>query len=191
MDIETARIRAFATPADFGEWLARCHAQEQEVWLRIYKKSSLIPSVTWAEAIQEALAWGWIDGIKKANNDASWFQRFTPRKPRSKWSRINQDHVERLMADGRMREPGLREVAAAKADGRWDSAYAGSAKMEFPDAFLRAVNANATAAATFATLSRGRLYAGYHRLQTVKKDATRQKLMTEFIEMLSRGAWPF
>jgi uncharacterized protein YdeI (YjbR/CyaY-like superfamily) len=102
MDIDTARIHAFVTPAEFGDWLARYHAQENEIWLRIYKKASLIPSVTWAEAILEALAWGWIDGIKKANDETSWFQRFTHRTPKSKWSKVNRDHAERLVVDGRI-----------------------------------------------------------------------------------------
>jgi uncharacterized protein YdeI (YjbR/CyaY-like superfamily) len=140
--------------------------------------------------VVEALAWGWIDGIKKANDDASWFQRFTQRQPRSKWSRINRGHAERLMAEDRMQEPGLRQVTAAKADGRWDAAYAGSADMVFPEAFLRGIEADATANATFDSLSRARRYAVFHRLQTAKREVTRQKLMAQLTGMLSRGTWP-
>jgi uncharacterized protein YdeI (YjbR/CyaY-like superfamily) len=187
MDVDAARALAFATPSEFEAWLARHHARETEIWLKLYKKSSGIPSMTWAEAVVEALAWGWIDGIKKSNDEVSWFQRFTPRKAKSGWSKINRDHAERLITEGRMREPGLKTVLAAKADGRWDAAYAGRGGIEFPDAFLAAIAENATAKATFDTLNRSQLYSMYYRLHTVKKEETRRNLMMKMIEMLSRG----
>jgi uncharacterized protein YdeI (YjbR/CyaY-like superfamily) len=190
MDIDAAHIGEFATAAGFGAWLADHHDRDREVWLKLQRKTAGAASFTWGEAVVEALAWGWIDGIKKGNDDASWFQRFTPRQPRSKWSRINRGHAERLMAEDRMQEPGLRQVMAAKADGRWDAAYAGSAGMVFPETFLRGIEADATAKATFDSLSRARRYAVFHRLQTSKREATRQKLIAQLMELLSRGAWP-
>jgi uncharacterized protein YdeI (YjbR/CyaY-like superfamily) len=187
MNIKATHIHAFATPAAFGNWLAKNHAQTSEIWLKIQKTSSGVTSVTWAEAVVEALAWGWIDGIKKANDKNSWFQRFTPRKPTSKWSRRNRDHAEKLIADGRMQAAGLKAVNAARSDGRWESAYAGSREMEFPKALLKAVAMNATAKKTFDGLSRAHFYSIYLRLQNAKKEETRKKFMKKVIEKLSRG----
>jgi uncharacterized protein YdeI (YjbR/CyaY-like superfamily) len=187
MNINAARIHAFSAPDDFGNWLAQHHAQSSEVWLKIQKKSSGITSVTWAEAVVEALAWGWIDGIKKANDENSWFQRFTPRKQKSKWSRKNRDHAEKLIAQGRMQTAGLQTVTAAKSDGRWDFAYKGSSEMEFPKTFLKAIGRNATAKKTFNGLKRAQLYPIFLRLQAAKKEETRQNLMKKIIENLSHG----
>jgi uncharacterized protein YdeI (YjbR/CyaY-like superfamily) len=187
MDVDPARVRAFAAPADFSNWLATHHAVETELWLRLYKKTSGTTSISWAEAVVEALAWGWIDGLKKSCDDVSWYQRFTPRKGKSVWSKINCDHVERLIAEGRMQPAGLVTVDAAKADGRWDAAYSGSAAMEFPEPFLAAISSDATAQATFDGLKRAQRYTMYHRLQTVKKDETRRILIQRMIEALSRG----
>lgn len=190
MDVDPDRAQAFATRADFGCWLAAHHAQESEIWVRIHKTASGIASITWGDAVVEALAWGWIDGIKKANNATSWFQRFTPRTRRSRWSQINRSHAERLIVDGRMEDAGLQAVLAAKADGHWDAAYAGSAKMVFPDAFLRAIGANAIAKATFDSLGRADLYPLFYRLETAKKEATRQAIITTMIDKLARGELP-
>jgi uncharacterized protein YdeI (YjbR/CyaY-like superfamily) len=187
MNIKPAHIQAFATPDEFGNWLAQYHAQSCEIWLNIQKTSSSVTSVTWSEAVVEALAWGWIDGIKKANNESSWFQRFTPRKPSSKWSRRNRDHAKKLIADGRMRPAGLKAVNAARSDGRWDSAYAGSSDMELPKALLKTVARNATAKKTFDGLSRAQFYSIYLRLQNAKKEETRKKFMKELIAKLSHG----
>jgi uncharacterized protein YdeI (YjbR/CyaY-like superfamily) len=187
MEVDTTRVRAFATPDGFGEWLAGHHASETELWLRLYKKQSGIPSLNWAEAVVEALAWGWIDGIKKTCDDVSWYQRFTPRKGRSIWSQINRNHCERLIAEGRMQPSGLVHIEAAKADGRWDAAYRASSTMEFPEAFLAMIAADATAQATFDGLKRAQRYSMYHRLTTVKRDATREALMTKMLTALSKG----
>jgi uncharacterized protein YdeI (YjbR/CyaY-like superfamily) len=187
MHIDPTRIQSFPTAADFHTWLSLHHADQLELWLKLYKKSSGVPSITWTEAVVEALAWGWIDGIKKANDAHSWFQRFTPRKPRSSWSKINCDHAERLIAEGRMQEPGLKAVLAAKADGRWEAAYAGSAGMEFPPAFLAAIEENPVAKETFTSLKRAQLYTMYHRLHTAKKEETRQRLMEKMLFSLARG----
>ncbi|MDO9414723.1 YdeI/OmpD-associated family protein [Pararhizobium sp.] len=187
MDVDLTRVHAFATPTEFCAWLAGHHGDEREIWLKLYKKSSRIASITWAEAVVEALAWGWIDGIAKSNDEVSWFQRFTPRKPKSGWSKINRQHVERLIAEGRMQAPGLDAVAAAKADGRWEAAYAGSATMAFSETFLAAVAEDAAAKKTFDSLTRRQLFSFYHRLQTAKREETRQKLTVKMIGMLSRG----
>jgi uncharacterized protein YdeI (YjbR/CyaY-like superfamily) len=187
MDVDPARVRAFATPADFHDWLAANHAVETELWLRMYKKTSGTISVTWAEAVVEALAWGWIDGIKKSCDAVSWYQRFTPRKGKSIWSQINRDHVERLINEGRMQPPGLKTVEAAKADGRWDAAYAGSATMELPPEFLAMIAADPKAQAAFDGLSRAARYTRYHRLQTAKTDKTRQTLMAKMMAELAGG----
>jgi uncharacterized protein YdeI (YjbR/CyaY-like superfamily) len=187
MEIDPSRIQAFATPAEFGNWLARHHAQESHIWLKMYKKSSGTISITWDEAVLEALAWGWIDGIKKSNDAASWFQRVSPRKPKSTWSKKNRDHAEKLIAHGRMQPAGMQAVNAAKSDGRWDAAYAGSSGMEFPKAFLMAIASNATAQKTLANLNRAQLYAIYCRIQIAKKEETRQSFIVKVAKMLSRG----
>ncbi|MBP2161307.1 MULTISPECIES: YdeI/OmpD-associated family protein [Asticcacaulis] len=190
MEVDPARVRAFATPAGFSAWLSDNHASQTELWLQLYKKASGVPSLTWAEAVVEALAWGWIDGIKKSNDDASWYQRFTPRKGKSIWSKINCDHVDRLIREGRMQPSGLVHVEAAKADGRWDAAYQASSAMEFPAAFLDRIKADATTQATFDGLKKAQRYSMYHRLTTAKREATREALMTKMLEALSRGeAW--
>ena len=187
MDVDPARVRAFAAPGDFSNWLAAHHAVETELWLKLYKKTSGTTSISWAEAVVEALAWGWIDGLKKSCDQTSWYQRFTPRKSKSVWSKINCDHVERLIAEGRMQPAGQVTVDAAKADGRWDAAYSGSATMEFPEPLLTAIASDATAQATFDGLKRAQRYTMYHRLQTLKKDETRRILIERMIEALSRG----
>ncbi len=118
------QLRSFNEPSAFETRLAKHHARERELWLKIYKKGSGLPTVTYAEALDVAPCWGWIDGLKKSFDENSFLQRFTPRKPKSVWSQSNRRHVARLIAGGRMTEHGQRHVDAAKADGRWDSAYA-------------------------------------------------------------------
>jgi uncharacterized protein YdeI (YjbR/CyaY-like superfamily) len=187
INTEPAHTHAFARPADFGNWLAENHMKENEIWLKIQKKSSGLASVNWAEAVVEALAWGWIDGIKKANDGNSWLQRFTPRRPKSRWSMRNRDHAEKLIANGRMQPAGMQAVTAARSDGRWDSAYAGSSGMEFPKTFTAAIARSAAAKKTFDGLNRAQLYQIYLRLKTAKQEETRQKFMKKVIEMLSWG----
>lgn len=187
MDVDEAKTHAFETAKDFGRWLSQHHADEGVLWLKVYKKGSGIASVNWEEAVIEALAWGWIDGLKKSNDETSWFQRFTPRKPKSGWSKKNRTHVENLIADGRMQVPGLQAVNDAKADGRWDEAYAGSAGMEIPEDFLNAISKNAKAKRTFDGLNRANLFAIYGRLHSAKKEETRQNRMKQIIGLLERG----
>jgi len=185
---DAARIRAFATPAEWNAWLAAHHDREPELWLRLYKKASGIPSIDWEEAVVEALCWGWIDGIRKSGDDASYLQRFTPRRRGSVWSQKNRSHVERLLAEGRMQPAGLAQVAEAKADGRWDAAYEGSATMQVPADFLAALKAAPpTAQETFAGLNRQNLYSIAYRLNTAKRPETRAKRIGDFIAMLARG----
>ncbi len=155
--------------------------------LRIYKKDSGIASITYAEALDQALCFGWIDGQKLPCDDESWLQKFTPRRPRSGWSRRNTEHVERLMQAGRMNPAGMREVEAAKTDGRWASAYDSPAKAGMPAAFLTELARNAQAKKFFSTLSKANLYAIAYRLQTAKRPETKARRVRLIIDMLARG----
>lgn len=178
---------SFATPEEMGSWLSTHHADRKELWVRLFKIKSGVPSVTWEQAVIEALAWGWVDGVKKSLDAQSWLQRFTPRRARSKWSKKNRGHAEKLIADGRMQPSGLAQVEAARADGRWDEAYAGQSGFEIPADFLSELEKNAAAKAHFETLSRQNLFAIYYRLHTVKRAETRRRNIENFIAMLARG----
>lgn len=181
------KTRAFRTPEDFRRWLAANHSTETELWLRIYRKASARKSIDWEGAVIEALCWGWIDGIKKSFDASSWLQRFTPRRPGSVWSKRNREHVERLIAENRMEEPGLVHVRRAKADGRWEAAYAPASEMAVPDDFLAAVAAIPEAKRFFGTLNRANLYAIAWRLGTARKPETRQRRFDRLLEMLRNG----
>ena len=137
----------FATPAEWRGWLAAHHATEREAILRLYRKDSGIASITWEQAVIEALAYGWIDGVKRAGGAEHWLQRFSPRKPGAVWSQKNRGHVEMLIAEGRMTPAGQVHVTAAQADGRWDNAYSGGKNAEVPGDFLAALAENAQARA--------------------------------------------
>lgn len=175
----------FATPQDWRNWLETNHATAPELTLKLYKKASGIPSITWEEAVIEALAFGWIDGVKRPGDDQHWLQRFTPRRPRSGWSQKNRTHVERLIAEGRMALAGLKQVDAAKADGRWDAAYAGGKDAQVPQDFLDALTPEA--ARTYATLNAQNRFAITYRLTTAKRPETRAKRLADFVAMLERG----
>jgi uncharacterized protein YdeI (YjbR/CyaY-like superfamily) len=178
---------AFATPADWAAWLADHHASTDEVWVKIYKKSSGVPSIDWGQAVVEALAWGWIDGVKKSVSETEWGQRFTPRKAGSAWSQTNRAHAERLIAAGRMRPAGMAHVTVAQANGRWASAYAGTAK-DMPEDFLQALAEGPQAARDeYEGLNARNRYAIYYRLTTAKLPQTRAKRIVEYIAMLARG----
>ncbi len=185
MDVDFSKVQAFPNAAAFDAWLVSNHSQSSEVWVRLFKKGSGTVSMSWSEAVVAALAWGWIDGIKKSHDEASWLQRFTPRQAKSGWSKINCAHAEKLIIEGKMRDPGLQAVLAAKSDGRWDAAYASGATMQFPEAFLSMLAENAAAKSVFDKLSRGRLFSIYHRIQTARREETRQRIMTDFIRMLA------
>lgn len=161
------RIKAFKSEAAFERWMRANHARETEVWVRLYKKGSGIPTVTNAQALDVALCWGWIDGIRKALDANSFLQRYSPRRPRSMWSQINRGHVARLTAAGRMRPPGQQQIDAAKADGRWDAAYApirAATKATIPKDLRAAIDANPRARKTFQTLGRVNLRSRKERL---------------------------
>ena len=175
---------AFPDPAAWEKWLAAEHAGASGLWLKLAKKGCPHTTVSYAEALDIALCFGWIDGQKRPLDDDYWLQRFTPRKPRGKWSKINRGKAEALIAAGRMRPTGLREVEAAKADGRWDAAYEGQSTATVPDDLRQALDADADAAAFFATLDRGNRYAILYRIQEAKKPETRAARIAKFVAML-------
>lgn len=177
----------FATSAAFETWLRDNHDRASEVWIRIFKKASGQPTITPVEAIDVALCWGWIDAIRKSWDEVSFVQRYTPRQPKSIWSQVNRDNVERLIAEGRMTEHGLRQVEAAKADGRWAAAYAAGSKMEVPQDLLAAIAANPAAQATFDTLNKTNKFALAFRLGNLKTATGRSKKIATFVDMLARG----
>ena len=180
----------FRTRRAFETWLRRNHARETEIWLRIYKKDSGVPTVTTAEALDVVLCWGWIDGIRKAFDAQSFLQRYTPRRPRSVWSQINREHVARLTAEGRMTPHGQRQVDAAKADGRWDAAYAPmrSATIDTIPADLRAaIEARPKARRVLRTLGRQNLFALAFRTNNMKTPAGRARKIAALVAMLERG----
>jgi uncharacterized protein YdeI (YjbR/CyaY-like superfamily) len=184
------KIKSFKTEAAFESWLSAYHDRETEIWLKVHKKDSGLASVTCAQALDVALCWGWIDGIRKAFDERSFLQRYTPRQARSIWSQINRDNVTRLTAAGRMTPHGQRQIDAAKADGRWDAAYAPirSATAATVPADLRAaIEANRRARKTFLTLSRQNLFALAFRTNNMKTPAGRARKIAALVAMLARG----
>jgi uncharacterized protein YdeI (YjbR/CyaY-like superfamily) len=184
---DPARIHAFKTAKAFESWMRKHHDKEPEVYLRVYKVSSGVPSITIKEALDVVLCWGWIDGLRKSHDAESYLQRYTPRTKKSPWSQINRDHVMRLIDAGRMTAHGQREIDAAKADGRWDAAYAGGAKMEMPADLVAAITRSPKAHALYQKLGRTNLYALAFRLGQLKTEAGRARRITAFVEMLERG----
>jgi uncharacterized protein YdeI (YjbR/CyaY-like superfamily) len=184
------KIRSFRTEAAFEKWLRSNHARETEVWLRIYKKDSGVPTVTIAQALDVALCWGWIDGIRKSFDDESFLQRYTPRRPKSLWSQVNRDHIARLTAAGRMTPHGQRQVDAAKADGRWAAAYApirSLTKDSIPADLRAAIEASPRARRMFQTLGRMNTFALVFRTNNMKTPAGRARKIAELVAMLERG----
>jgi uncharacterized protein YdeI (YjbR/CyaY-like superfamily) len=180
-------ILSFPSAAEFRRWLQANHRSCDGIWLRIYKKDSGVATVTYAEALDEALCFGWIDGQKQKHDERSWRQKFTPRRAKSGWSKINTGHAERLIAAGRMRPAGQAEIDAAKQDGRWQAAYDSQGKATFPEDFLKAVAKNKKMQAFFVSLSSSNRYAIAYRLQTAKRPETREKRMKMILEMLKKG----
>jgi uncharacterized protein YdeI (YjbR/CyaY-like superfamily) len=180
-------ILLFASKAELETWLKENHVDGEGLWLKIAKKGSGVESVNYAEALELALCFGWIDSQKRGLDDAFFLQRFTPRRPRGKWSQINRAKAEELIAVGAMRPAGLAEVEAAKADGRWDAAYAGQRAATVPDDLQRELDRNEDAGEFFATLDSANRYAILYRLQEAKKPETREKRLRKFIAMLERG----
>jgi uncharacterized protein YdeI (YjbR/CyaY-like superfamily) len=179
--------RAFATAQAWEAWLAKHHAASTGLWLRLYKKSSGRATVTYAEALDGALCYGWIDAQLKPLDAESWLRRFTPRRPRSAWSKINILHAERLIQAKRMKPAGLARIQEAQADGRWQRAYDPPRAMVVPDDFLKALGKDQKAKAFFATLNRANLYAIAYRLQTAKKPETRRRRMETILAMMAGG----
>ncbi len=184
---DNADVVSYKTAADFRRWLAANHALSDGIWLHIYKKGSGLPGVTYAEALDQAICFGWIDGQKKPMDDQSWLQRFTPRRAKSGWSKINTQHAERLIRSGEMAAAGLKEIEAAKADGRWKAAYDSFGQAKAPDDFLKELARNKKAQAFFETLNKTNLYSITYRLQTAKKPETRERRLRAIIAMLERG----
>ena len=184
------KIKTFRTEAAFEAWLAANHATQTELWLKIHKKASGLPTITYAQALDVALCWGWIDGLKKTFDASSFLQRFTPRTARSIWSQINRDHVARLIAAGRMTAHGQRCVDAAKADGRWDAAYAplrSASRASMPTDLRAAIEASPRACQTFQTLGRQNLFALAFRTNNMKTAEGRAKKIAALVAMLERG----
>lgn len=183
-------IRSFRDAAAFEKWLSKNHDRETELWLKMHKKASGLPSVNYVEALDVALCWGWIDGLKKSFDEKSFLQRFTPRKKKSLWSQVNQGKVAALVKARRMTPHGQMHIDAAKADGRWAAAYAPirSASAEtVPADLVKAIAANARAKKKFATLGRMNLFALTFRTNNMKTPAGRAKKIADLVEMLARG----
>jgi uncharacterized protein YdeI (YjbR/CyaY-like superfamily) len=179
--------RRFRTRRAWEAWLEKHHANSDGVWLQLAKAGAAGGGLTYAEALEAALCFGWIDGQKKGLDDQAWLQRFTPRRARSLWSKINRAKAEALIANGRMRPAGLREVERARADGRWEEAYDGARTSAVPEDLQAALGANAPAAAAFAALDAANRYAVLWRVQTALRPATRAKRIATLIAMLARG----
>jgi uncharacterized protein YdeI (YjbR/CyaY-like superfamily) len=180
-------ILLFAGPAELESWLEENHAGHDGVWLKIAKKGAPEPSVTYAEALDLALCFGWIDSQKRGLDDSHFLQRFTPRRPRGRWSKINREKAEALIAARRMRPAGLAEVEAARGDGRWDAAYEGQRTAAVPPDLQRELDANPAAAEFFAGLDGANRYAVIYRLNEAKKPETRERRLHKFVAMLERG----
>jgi uncharacterized protein YdeI (YjbR/CyaY-like superfamily) len=176
---------AFGSPQSWRDWLAKHHQTSSGLWLKIAKKDAGTPTISYAEAIDCALCYGWIDGQKGKLDDEYWLQRFTPRKSRSRWSKINREKAERLIAEGGMQPAGLREVEAARADGRWDAAYEGQATAAVPPDLARELDLNPVAKEFFATLSSANRYAILYRIQDAKRPQTRADRIAKYIAMLN------
>ena len=177
----------FKNAKAFETWLKKHHASADGLWLQIAKRGADQPSVTYAEAVEIALCWGWIDGQKKGLDDQHFLQRFTPRRARSVWSKVNVEKVAALIESGRMQAPGLAQIEAAKADGRWARAYDGARTSVVPDDLLAALDAQPQAKAFFATINASNRYAVLWRIQTAVKPETRARRIAQMVDMLARG----
>jgi uncharacterized protein YdeI (YjbR/CyaY-like superfamily) len=184
-------IRPFANEAAFEAWLKKNHDRATEVWIKMFKKGSGKPSIDWQQAVDVALCWGWIDGIRKAFDEEAFLQRYTPRKAKSRWSRINVERVQRLTKAGRMTLHGQVHVDAAKSDGRWEAAYPSPSTIEVPTDFLAAIATKRKALEMYRTLKREQTYKLAYRLHHLKAAERRAKLIADVISALTRGENPF
>jgi uncharacterized protein YdeI (YjbR/CyaY-like superfamily) len=180
-------IVSFPSALAWERWLEEHHVTAAGVWLKLPKKGSPAPGPSYAEALEVAICFGWIDGQKAAHDAGAWLQRFTPRRPRSKWSQVNRDKASRLIDEGRMRPAGLEQVELARADGRWDAAYEPQSTASVPDDLAVELDRSPKAAAFFATLNGINRYAILYRIHDAKRPDTRAKRIRKFVEMLERG----
>ena len=180
-------ILAFPSREAWATWLDEHHMVSTGLWLALLKKGASEPGLSYGDAVEVALCYGWIDGQAGKLDDCFWLQRFTPRRPRSIWSRVNRDRALALIARGEMKPAGLREVERAHADGRWEAAYEPPSTMEVPDDLRQALAANPAAAEAFAALDRTNRYAILHRIHAAKKPETRTRRIATFMAMLSEG----
>jgi uncharacterized protein YdeI (YjbR/CyaY-like superfamily) len=180
-------ILPFESKKKWAAWLAKQHDKSKGVWLKLSKKNSGIPSVTYEEALDVAICYGWIDGQKGSFDEQYWLQKFTPRGPKSIWSKINTEKAERLIASGEMKPAGLKAIEAAKLDGRWVAAYSSQKSISIPEDFQAALDQNQKAKAFFNTLKSSERYSFLFRIQTAKKIETRAKRIQQFVEMLARN----
>jgi uncharacterized protein YdeI (YjbR/CyaY-like superfamily) len=185
--VDPSKVHEFRDAESFSRWLAQHHDKQDEVWIKMHKVSSGLPSITTKESVDIVLCWGWIDAVRKSFNETSYLQRFTPRGRKSIWSQVNVENVARLIADGRMTAHGLKKVEEAKGDGRWDLAYASGQKLKIPDDLQAAIDADPKAKAMLATLSEQNRYALAFRIHHLKTEAGRKKRILAFVEMLQRG----
>ena len=184
------KIKSFSSVAAFEKWMKSNHARETEIWLKVHKKDSGLPSVTTAQALEVALCWGWIDGIRKSLDERSFLQRYTPRRAKSLWSQINRDHVARLVKAGRMTPFGQKQIDLAKADGRWDAAYAPlrtASDATMPADLRAAIAANPRALETYRTLGRVNLFSLAFRTNNMRTPAGRARKIAALVAMLARG----
>jgi uncharacterized protein YdeI (YjbR/CyaY-like superfamily) len=180
-------VLPFASKAAWARWLQRNHAKLEGLWIAFAKKGTGVASVSYEEAREVALVWGWIDGLKHARDETWYLLRFTPRRARSKWSKINREIVEQLIAAGKMKPPGLAQVEAAKADGRWDAAYDSPSKMQMHPDFAAALERSPKAKAAFAEVSAANRYAFLHQVHDAKREETRRRRIEKFVAMLERS----
>lgn len=178
---------AFASAPELERWLERNHASASGVWIKLARAGSGTKSVSYQEAVEVALCWGWIDGQKKGLDDTAWLQRFSPRGPKSIWSKINREKAQKLIAAGKMQPPGLAQVERAKKDGRWDAAYDSPRSAEVPEDLRAALKKDKKAATFFETLDGANRYSILFRLHHAKKPETRARKIREFVAMLARG----
>jgi uncharacterized protein YdeI (YjbR/CyaY-like superfamily) len=187
VNVDMSRVHEFVDAASFERWLEQHHASESEVWIKLHKVGSGLPSITAKEAIDVVLCWGWIDAIRKRFDERSFLQRYTPRGKRSVWSQVNVDNVARLITAGRMTAHGLAHVQAAQTDGRWARAYVTGSAFPMPDDLQAAIDAEPQAREMLATLSAQNRFALAFRVHNMKTDAGRRRKIESFVAMLKRG----
>ncbi|MEO8910780.1 MAG: YdeI/OmpD-associated family protein [Gemmatimonadaceae bacterium] len=180
-------IIAFKNQKEWESWLRKNHRTSTGIWMRLAKKASGIPSITYPDAVESALCYGWIDGLKRPESETAWLQRFTARRPRSMWSEINRQRALALIGAERMQAAGLEEVERARKDGRWEAAYGSQAAVTIDREFEKALNKRRRAVEFFKTISAANRYAILWRIQTAKKPETRERRIREYVEMLEKG----